>query len=314
MSDQNSKTVLILGANGRFGRNAANAFANAGWTVFSHTRMGTNLSDDVAGIHTPFDIQNVDDFHATAAKCNVIVNALHPPYPTWSTELPKMTKVVIDAARTSGATIMIAGNIYNFGVAMPPLLNESTPHAARTKKGKLRIDMEKSYKTAADQGVQTIILRCGDFIERKKTGNWFDSHLTGKLKRGKFAYPGKQNIKHAWAYLPDSGRAIVELAEIRDNLETFEDIPFEGSSLTAIELRDAISIQMNRKMRITGFPWFAINAMSFFSPLMRELLEMRYLWDIEHSVDGAKLARLLPNFKPTSTREIMKDILADHMN
>ncbi|MFD2853738.1 hypothetical protein ACFSZS_01465 [Seohaeicola zhoushanensis] len=39
-----SKTVLILGASGRFGRAAADAFAQAGWTVRNYDRASGDLA------------------------------------------------------------------------------------------------------------------------------------------------------------------------------------------------------------------------------------------------------------------------------
>ncbi len=312
MTPKHEKTVLVLGANGRFGRNAANAFNTAGWTVTSHTRIGSKLSNDVAGNHTPFDIENSDDFEAAAQKCTIIVNALNPQYPDWTEQLPRITHVTIKAARASNATVMIPGNVYNYGDVMPPLLNENTSQIAQTKKGKLRIRMEQTYQAASKNGVQTIILRCGDFFERKKTGGWFDTHLTGGLKKGKLAYPGKHNADHAWAYLPDTGRAMVELAEIRETLGLHEDIPFEGTTLSASALASQVSISLGKDIQITNIPWLVIKAMALFNPIMRELLEMRYLWDVEHGLDGTKLAKLLPNFEATPLANIMDDIVADH--
>ncbi len=312
MKNSHNKTVLILGANGRFGRNAANAFHAAGWEVLSHTRVSSRLSDDVAGTHTPFDIENSNAFEAEAQKCAVIVNALNPQYPDWPVELPKITRATVKAARASGATIMIPGNVYNFGAAMPPLLNENTPQIAKTKKGKLRIEMEQAYQTAAKDGVQTINLRSGDFFERKQTGAWFDTYLVTKVGNGKFAYPGKHHIDHAWAYLPDTGRAMVALAEIRETLALYEDVPFEGTNISASALTSKMSKTLGHNIQITNVPWIAIKIMGLLNPIMREVLEMRYLWDVEHAVDGSKIARLLPNFQPTRLEDILHDILADY--
>lgn len=39
--------------------------------------------------------------------------------------------------------------------------------------------------------------------------------------------------------------------------------------------------------------------------MARELREMRYLWDTDHRLDGAKLARLLPDFQPTDMATVM---------
>ena len=42
----------------------------------------------------------------------------------------------------------------------------------------------------------------------------------------------------------------------------------------------------------------------------RKLLEMRYLWDMPHQLDGTRLARLLPDFRPTDPAEAIARALA----
>ena len=82
-----SDTVLILGASGCFGRNAAEAFWNAGWNV----RIFDRSKDDLA----------------TASQgAAVIVNAWNPAYTAWARDVPKFANDVIAAAKSSGATVL----------------------------------------------------------------------------------------------------------------------------------------------------------------------------------------------------------------
>ena len=111
---------------------------------------------------------------------DVIVHALNPPYPAWSKAMPVLTANVITAASQSGTTIMIPGNIYNYGDAMPTVLTENTAHAPTTRKGRLREQMEKAF---AASDVQTIILRAGDFIDAEQSGNWFDGHIANNVSK-----------------------------------------------------------------------------------------------------------------------------------
>ena len=107
----------------------------------------------------------------------MIVNALNPPYARWRHDLPRLTANAIAAAKASGATVMIPGNVYHYGALLPARLAEDTPAAPTTRKGRLRVEMERAYADAGTEGVRTIILRAGDFIERRRTGNWFDSYI-----------------------------------------------------------------------------------------------------------------------------------------
>ena len=272
-----SGTVLILGASGRFGRHAAEAFWNAGWQVRTFKR-GT------------------DDLITAASGADVIVNAWNPAYPRWQQEVPGLTEQVIAAAKASGATVLIPGNIYVYGQGSGPVLTEDTPKRAQNPLGRVRIEMEERYRAA---GVPTIILRAGDFIDTEAGGNWFEGFITSKARKGVITAPGNAEIPHAWAYLPDMARAAVMLAECRERLAPFEEVLFPGFTLSLREVQDLTARALDRKMRLRRFPWWMIRLAAPVWPMGRHLLEMRYLWNMPHRLDGARLAALLPKFRGT---------------
>lgn len=304
-----SQHVIILGIKGRFGRAAANAFLGAGWRVrgFARNWAETAIPNEIERVNG--DAFDSDALIAAVAGCDVIVNALNPPYENWSRDVPRLTQNVIRAAKASQATVMIPGNVYNFGYQMPAALTEITPQLPTTQKGKLRHQMEEAYAVAGDEGVRTIILRAGDFIEREKTGNWFDSHITAKIEAGKVAYPGPLDRVHAWAYLPDMARAMVQLAEKRASFAMFEGFGFEGFNLTGAELIAAMEQSCGHSLKIGTMPWFVMGILGRFMPSIREVMEMRYLWDVPHSIDGSKLARTLPSFEVSSISRVLADVL-----
>ena len=102
------KTVLILGAHGRFGHHATVAFNSAGWTVRSFDRSRDNL---------------------------------------------------MQAAQ--GGQVIVAG--WN------PL-------------GHIRVELEAAYRR---DGVRTILLRAGDFLDTRASGNWFDRMTAPSLAKDK---------------------------------------------------------------------------------------------------------------------------------
>lgn len=234
-------TALILGASGMFGRNAAAAFRAAGWTVRTFDRSRDEMTEAARG-------------------ADVIVNALNPPaYKGWATVIPAITESVIAAARASGATVIVPGNVYHFGDA-PGTWSEDTPPRPTSKKGRIRAAMEARYREAAEaHGVRIVILRGGDFIDTRPGGAWMDIVLGG-IGKGALTYPGPTDIDHAWAYLPDMARAAVALAERREQLATFEDIPFPGLALTGETLRALVEAALGSKLRLKGTPWWAIRA------------------------------------------------------
>lgn len=287
-----TKSVLILGASGRFGSHAAEAFWNAGWQV------------------TAFD-RSADDLLTAAQGKDVIVNGWNPPYTKWAQDLPDITQRVIEAARSSGATVIVTGNVYVFGEGAPACFQPDTPHAAANPLGRLRIRMEAAYRHA---GVRTIILRCGDFIDTHASGNWFDMVMTKSLRHGVFTYPGRSDIPHAWAFLPDAARAAVALAEIRDRLPVFADIPFAGYTLSGDQICAELARILRAPMRLKRMNWLPISLARPLWKMARHLIEMRYLWDKPHALDPKIFNALVPDFAETSYHEALELAVQDQIN
>lgn len=278
-----TKTVLILGASGKIGRHAAQAFGRAGWQV----RLFDRARDDMV---------------AAAQGCDVIVNGLNPPnYHDWAGLIPAITRQVIAAARASGAMVVIPGNVYNYG-AQSGELSEATPQTPCSRKGAVRVEMEQAYR---DSGVQTLILRAGSFIDPERNGDVVSLLLLRAIQRGRVTAMGDPRAMQPYAYVPDWARAVVSLAEMRDRLARFEDVPFPGHAFSVKELRSTLEVELHRSLRLSRFPWWAMRLAAPFWELARELLEMRYLWSLPHWLSDEKFNRLLPGFQPTDMREVM---------
>jgi nucleoside-diphosphate-sugar epimerase len=311
---QLSSTVLILGANGRFGHHTALAFARAGWRVIAQVRSDKQLNDAIAdhsNIETlAVDLKDTRNLSQAARKFAVIVNGLNPPYRLWHKTVATITNSVLQLARESGATVILPGNVYVYGNQMPEQLTAHSPHQPTNQLGQIRSAMEQQYQQASNEGIQTIVLRIGDFLQRDSTGNWFDTHMTGGLCKGRFAYPGRRDVAHAFGYLPDTARACVALAEIRNDLPAYADIPFAGTTVTGDQLHQLVEQAMGTQLKEAGIPWPIIRLLALFNGDMRGVVAMRYLWNTPHRLDGEELQKYLPDFRPTPDAEIIADCVS----
>ncbi|WP_371225092.1 epimerase [Roseovarius sp. 2305UL8-3] len=281
------KSVLILGSTGRFGRHAAEAFWNAGWGIRS------------------FDRQH-DDLDAAAMEADVIIAAWNPPYPDWAGTVLPLHAQIQRAAKASGATVILPGNVYVYGAETPTPWTPETPHQATNPLGQVRIALERSYR---DSGVQTIVLRAGDFLDTEPSDSWLDKVILSKLAKGQLTYPGRMDAAHAWAYLPDLAQAAVMLADQRGELAQFNDIAFPGYTMTGAEFADAVGAAVGRSLRVRKMPWWPLQLARPLWPMGRCLCEMRYLWDVPHFLDGAEFKRLCPAFRPTPLDEAMTKLV-----
>ena len=303
-STQRRRRVLILGANGRFGLAAAQAFDAAGWDVLAQVRRAPAAGMPARARIVALPTTDIDGIAAHAAGAEVVVHALNPSdYTLWAAELLPMARQGMDIAERLGARFALPGNVYNYGAAMPATLNAGTPQWPTTNKGRLRVQFEDELRLRAPR-LRSFILRAGDFFGAG-SGAWFDQLIAKDAAKGSLVYPGPRDVTHAWAYLPDMARAMVGLAEL-DTLPDHAEIPFEGYTLTGTQLMDGIADVMHsdglggaRPFKRGGAPWAVFKVMAWFMPLWREILEMRYLWNTPHGLDGRALARWLPTFRAT---------------
>jgi nucleoside-diphosphate-sugar epimerase len=291
--DSERREVLVLGANGRFGAAAVQAFAAAGWRVTAQARHPPHgLPDGTRYIGTA--LEDAGALAAQAAGARAVLYAVNPPYTRWASEALPLARTAMDVAERLGATFMLPGNVYNFGERMPALLREDTPEVPSTRKGRIRCEMEAELRERAARGAKSVVLRAGDFFGGG-TGSWLDLVIVKSLRSGKLVYPGPTDVPHAWAYLPDLARAFVALAS-RADLPASTRLHFTGHTLTGAQLLAGIEraatelgLAPERGFRRGGVPWGLMRAGAVFVPAWREIAEMAYLWRVPHALDGAEL-------------------------
>ncbi len=288
-------TVLVLGANGRFGLAATKAFAAAGWRVLAQVRREAvaGMPDGVELVRSP--LATVAGALAERPAPSVVVHGVNPIYTRWDEEALPAALAAMDLAERLGARFMLPGNVYNYGEAMPERLDPTTPQRPTTTKGRIRVEMEAELERRAAAGrLRATVITAGDFFG-DGTGSWFDQAIVKPIARGRLDYPGDPALMHAWAYLPDLARAFVAVAATPAR-PAFERFTFAGHSVTGDEFLAAVEdaaatlgVAPARGWRHGRMPWPVIRAVGLFVPMWRELARMSYLWRVPHALDGTAL-------------------------
>jgi nucleoside-diphosphate-sugar epimerase len=306
-------TVLILGAAGRIGQVLALAFAEAGWDVRAQARkpLPSALAHHPRVQPVRCDATDVAALGTAAQGATVVVNALNPPYTEWERLAQPLADAALAVARASGALLMLPGNVYNFGRELPPLLTPATPERGDTPKARTRIELEARLAAAAVDGVNSVVIRAGDFFGGPGTGTWVDMALASKLDKGRFIYPGNPDIAHAWAYLPDLAQVFVRVAAQRAQLRGHHRLHFAGHTLTGNDLKAAAEGLVGRPLHTANLPWGIIRLLAPFKPMWRELLVMRYLWERPHALDDAALRSLIGAVPQTPLPVALRAALAE---
>lgn len=308
-----TSTVLILGAAGRLGQALAAAFADAGWQVRAQARkpLPVALTGHPHVQPVRCDATDVAALSQAAHGATVIVNALNPLYTEWERLALPLADAALAVARASGALLMLPGNVYNYGREMPPLLTPATPECGNTPKARIRIEIEARLAAAAREGVDSAVIRAGDFFGGPGTGTWLDLAMMTQLGRGKFIYPGNADMTHAWAYLPDLAQVFVRVAAQRAQLRGLHRLHFAGHTLTGADFKAATEAVLGRELRSGGLPWWLMRLVAPFNPMWRELLVMRYLWERPHALEDPALRELIGTVPRTPLPQALRSALAE---
>ena len=284
--------VLVLGALGGVGRAVAEEFHRQGWQVSGLVRKGRagELPDWVWPVEADLlDAEAVAK--AASSQVDVVFNGLNAPYHRWAERAKPLHAAALAVAERLGALHLFPGNVYGFGEGMPDRLTPDLVAAPTSDKGRIRVEIERSFAEAARSGrVRTCILRAGDFFGPTITGqSWLSALIAAKAGQGVIRSPGPENVAHAWAYLPDLARAFVRLAEQRDRLDAFEVFHFEGHTASIADIAAAAGIVHQRPMRVRRVPGLVFTLIGLFDPVIRASREMAYLWRVPHRLADRRL-------------------------
>ena len=297
MSSAQNRIALVLGATGGIGGETATALTRHGW----HVRALARRPDDEAARRQPGwewvrgDSMDAASVVRASTGASLIVHAVNPPgYRHWDKLVLPMLESTVQAARASGARILLPGTIYNYGTDAWPTLQEDSPQHPTSRKGKIRVQLEQRLEQAAKEGVCTLILRLGDFFGPRPGNSWFSQ---GLVKPGRpvtsVTYPGQRGVGHAWAYLPDAAETFARLAEREAELEPFARFHFtghwdpDGTAMTASIGRAS----GHPSLKVKAFPWWLMKLASPFNETLREPSATKPLWRAPIRLDNTRLGR-----------------------
>lgn len=324
VSATSAPALLVIGATGGIGREVARQAIALGWRVRALTRhrMDEGSAD---GGHAPGiewvrgDAMSMPDVVAAARGMSFILHAANPPgYVRWRELALPMLSNAVEAARQSGARLILPGNVYNFGPDAGSVVSEASPQHPLTRKGQVRVEMEAMLRQAAigPSPVRSLVVRAGDFFGAHAPSSWM-GHLLIKPGRPlrRVAYPGKADVGHAWAYLPDLADTMLRLMSLSlsqpERMADADVVHFAGHWLPqGIEMARAIArVSGQADLPIRSVPWWLISGLSPLVPVMREVSEMRYLWDTPLRLDNRKLLGLLGSEPHTLLDEALRSTL-----
>lgn len=295
------RTALVLGASGGVGGAIADALLRHGWTVRAMARdVDRARRENPAALEwLAGDAMNRDDVARAAAGASAIVHAVNPPgYRDWEKLVLPMIDNTIAAARLANpggrsARVVLPGTVYNYDPALTPLVDEATPQRPRSRKGAIRVELERRLDRAAPE-VPSLIVRAGDFFGPGARSSWFTQAMVARGKPLRRITRLTHGGGHSWAYLPDLAEAFARLMDAEERLAPFERLQFEGLyDASGAMLTDALGRAAGRDLPQRRFPWWLMRLAAPFGGFPREAAEIVPFWRHPMRFDNSRLVTLI---------------------
>lgn len=284
------KTALIIGINGNFGSYMGKALQKQGWHIRALLRDAAKAPTWIdADSITIGQAQDEPKVRQAAEGVDLLVYAANPPYHRWSQDAMAMLEPAVRVAEQMGLQLVFPGNVYVFSPQVTPISEQVEMHPP-TEKGLIRQRMEARLYRASQQGARVMIVRAGDFIGPDTAWTWLQ--MIARYKDGliHMKQPHDRSHVHYWSYLPDLCANTVTLLEQQpDDWTVYHD---PGLTLGEDDWRKACRA-LGVPLKVTRFPWWMVNMAVPFSPMVREVRKMRYLWQQPVVMDGSRMVRQL---------------------
>jgi nucleoside-diphosphate-sugar epimerase len=300
------KKAVVLGASGGMGYALVNELTERGIETVAFARTKEKLQKLFHGNNQTilFDGNAYDrsDLLEATKKADVIFHAMNVPYSQWTEKLPALMTNVLEAAQVHNNKVVIVDNIYAYGRSNGQKVKEDLPKQPHTKKGKIRLSIEKMVKEAYKNGIPTLIAHFPDFYGPNAENTFVHYTLQSVLANKKAMFVGNQKIKREYIFTPDGAKALVELSLRNSAYGQNWNIPASG----VISGEEMIGIIRD----LTGYdkPVGTVGkVMLFFAGLLnsdlREAVEMMYLTEDPVILSGEKYEREIGQIPKTSYEE-----------
>ncbi|MFJ7586625.1 NAD-dependent epimerase/dehydratase family protein [Streptomyces sp. NPDC097617] len=272
---------------GPAGAATARLLAEQGHTVRVVTRSGRSPEPGIE--HVALDATDSERLTEAARGAAALHSCAAPPYHRWASEWPPLAASLCAAAETTGAVLVMLGNLYAYGPVDGPL-TEELPLAATGPKGRVRAAVWEQARSLHEQGrIRAVEVRASDFFGPGVTEG---GHLAGRvlppLLRGRpVTTLGDPDAPHSWTYLPDVARALTEVAGDERAWGRAWHVPTqEPQSVRGMVDRLAAEAGTG-PVAVRRLPSAVVGLAALFSPLIRELKEVRYQFDRPFVVDSS---------------------------
>ncbi|UQA92720.1 NAD-dependent epimerase/dehydratase family protein [Streptomyces halobius] len=280
-------SLYVVTGFGPAGAATARLLVEMGHSVRVITKSGRSPEPGIE--HIASDATDSERLTEAAQGAAAIFSCAAPPYHRWASDWPPLASSLCAAAEATGSVLVMLGNLYGYGPVDGPM-TEELPLAATGPKGRVRATVWEQARKLHEQGrIKAVEVRASDFFGPGVTdGGHLAARVMPRLLRGKpISTLGDPDAPHSWTYLPDVARALVEVAGEERAWGRAWHVPTEPA-LSTREMVARLAAQSGTgPVAVRRLSPAVLGVVAVFSPLIRELKEIRYQFDRPFVVDAS---------------------------
>jgi nucleoside-diphosphate-sugar epimerase len=299
--------IALIGAAGAIGQSVANALNQKGQEYRVVGRNRTTLETTFGGSQlAEIATWNPDDPGSarTAVRgTHTLVYLIGVPYNKFHLH-PILMRNTVDAAVAEGVeSVVLIGTVYPYGTPQTAPVTEDHPRQPNTFKGRMRKEQEDVLLGADAEGkIRGTILRLPDFYGPNVDRSFLQSLFQAAAQGGTANVIGPIDTPHEFAFVPDVGPVVIALAERPEAYGRAWNVAGAGA-VTQLDLAERVFRMAGTKPRLRVAGKNTLRLLGLFNPLMRELVEMNYLFTTPVLLDDSGLHHLLGQIRKTSYDE-----------
>jgi len=291
----------ILGAGGAIGIELAKALKNYTKEIrlVSRNPKKVNETDELMVA----DLLNTEDVRKAVEGSKIVYVTVGFPYSTkiWQEVWPKFMSDVIAACKEFNSKLVFFDNMYMYDPKYLDRMTEETPINPPSKKGKIRAEVAQMILDEVNAGTLTaLIARSADFYGPGiKNSSMMNETIVKPLKTGgKANLLGSVNSKHSYTYTPDAGKATAMLGNTANAYNQVWHLPTAPEPFTGAQWTWLIASELGVKPDYQRVNKFMVWILGYFTPIMKEILEMMYQNKKDYIFDSSKFEKRFA-FRPT---------------
>ncbi|ELK45954.1 SDR family NAD(P)-dependent oxidoreductase [Halobacillus sp. BAB-2008] len=295
------KKALVLGASGGMGSALVEELLEAGIEVVAFARTEEKLkrlfrrrAQILVG-----DVFSEADLHEAAKGVDVIFHAVNIPYYQWAGHQLRLMQNVINASEKAASKLVIVDNIYAYGPGMGTLIKEDAPKVPLTKKGNIRLEVENLVREAQ---VPWMIAHFPDFYGPNAEHTVLGQTLQGAAANKRGIFIGDKRKPREYIYTPDGAKALLSLAIRPSAYGQTWNIPGAGV-ISGEEIIRLLKGESGYDKRVITVTKGMVRMLGLFDKMMREFVEMMYLYEQPVVLSGAKFEREIGPVPTTSYKD-----------